>query len=191
MRGKKAALAWLAALAALAAALVFFNAPSAAPGAESGREQTDAMESAAPPGHAVGERLPDFSLQQLDGQTFVLSGHRGQAVVLNLWATWCAPCVNELPSFDRLQRAHPGDVAVLAIHSDLITDDVAAFLAGYDYRIPFAVDEDGSVVAALGGSTMLPQTVILDRNGEVTYNQVGSMTYEQLEERVREALEGQ
>ena len=94
--------------------------------------------------------------------------------VINLWATWCTPCVNELPHFDRLQREHP--------------DDVAAYLANYDYGVAFAVDEGGQVIASVGGSTMLPQTLVLDRYGVVTYNQVGSVTYEALEELVAAAM---
>ena len=143
----------------------------------------------APIGHAVGQQAPDFTLTTVDNQPFTLRDHRGQATVLNLWATWCGPCVKELPHFDRLAREHADDVAVLAIHSDLITDDVMEYLSHYDYSMPFAVDETGEVIASLGGSTMLPQTIVLDRYGVVIYNQVGSMTYEALTELVEAALQ--
>ena len=143
----------------------------------------------APIGHAVGQQAPDFTLTTVEGQPFTLRDHRGQATVLNLWATWCGPCVKELPYFDRLAREHADDVAVLAIHSDLITDDVMEYLSHYDYSMPFAVDETGEVIASLGGSTMLPQTIVLDRYGVVIYNQVGSMTYEALTELVEAALQ--
>ena len=184
---------WLAALIALAGALVFFNLPSGertiAQAADGPAAVPEAVYvSDAPLGHAMGEQLPDFTLPKLDGEDFVLSDHRGRVTVINLWATWCTPCVNELPHFDRLQREHPDDVAVLAIHSDLITDDVAGYLSAFDYGIGFAVDETGEVIASVGGSTMLPQTVVLDRCGVVTYNQVGSVTWEALEELVEAAL---
>lgn len=143
----------------------------------------------APIGHAVGQQAPDFTLTTVEGQPFTLRDHRGQATVLNLWATWCGPCVKELPYFDRLAREHADDVAVLAIHSDLITDDVMEYLSHYDYSMPFAVDETGEVIASLGGSTMLPQTIVLDRYGVVIYNQVGSMTYEALTELAEAALQ--
>ena len=182
--------AWTGALALLLCALVFFNLPPAAPGGEGASAPAPALaESSAPEGHAVGERLPDFTLPQLGGGEFTLSAQRGSIVVINLWATWCTPCVNELPHFDRLHRERAGDVSVLAIHSDLVTDDVGAYLAEYDYRLPFAIDETGEVTRALGGSPMLPQTLVLNRKGEVTYNQVGSVTYEGLEELVRAAEE--
>ena len=158
---------WIPALLLLAAALVFFNLP-----------EWKAEEPAV--GAAPGELAPDFSLTCLDGSTFRLSETRGRVTVLNLWATWCGPCVKELPAFDRLQQERPDTVSVLAIHSDLVTEDVEAWLADYDYSLAFAVDETGSVISALGGTAALPQTIILDASGRVTYNQVGSMTYEKL-----------
>ena len=186
IRAKQARAAWCAALAALCAALVLFNLPAR----DGAADPPAGYASDAPLGHEVGERLPDFTLTQTDGGEFSLSSCRGRAVVINLWATWCGPCMKELPHFDRLQAAYPDDVAVLAIHSDLVTDDVGKALSGFDYRIAFAVDGDGAVIRSLGGSTMLPQTVVLDRRGVVTYNRVGSVTYEALEELTRAALDG-
>ena len=179
-----ARIAWACAIAALACALVFFNLPPAEKNAMADQTAPGPSHylSDAPLGHAVGDQVPDFTLTTLDGEAFTLSEHRGKVTVLNLWATWCTPCVKELPHFDHLLAEHPDDVSVLAIHSDLITDDPAAYLAGFDYQIPFAVDETGQVIASLGGSTMLPQTVVLDAYGVVTYNKVGSVTYEALEE---------
>ena len=183
MTRKGSRIIWCAALVFLAAALVYFNLPSFPAPAETADPPIE-YESSAPLGHAVGEQLPDFTILRTDGEEFTLSQTRGKVTVINLWATWCTPCVNELPHFDRLQQEHPDDVAVLAIHSDLITDDPLAYLAGFDYRIAFAVDEEGDVIAGLGGSTMLPQTVVLNPRGEVVYNKVGSVTYEALEELV-------
>ena len=87
----------------------------------------------------------------------------------------------ELPHFERLQREYGDRVSVVAIHSNLITEDVQAFLDAHGWQLPFAQDPDGGVIAALGGSTMLPMTVILDAQGVIVYNKVGSVTYEQLE----------
>jgi len=98
-------------------------------------------------------------------------------------------CVKELPCFDALQKGYPDAVSVVAIHSDLVTEDVDQYLSGYDYEIPFALDEDGSVIASFNGSMMLPQTVVLDENGVIVYNQVGSLNYEKLEEIVLSCME--
>lgn len=190
-----------AALLLLCFCLVFFNvsgsvtrrspAPkadaSAPPKASDKSMALKADISTAPAGHEPGERLADFTLETIGGGTFTLSENAGKVTVINLWATWCGPCVKELPYFDALQKAHPDDVKVLAIHSDLITDDPEEYLSDFDYGIDFAIDRSGEVIQALGGSTMLPQTVIVGRDGVVTYNQVGSVTPEALEELVNTA----
>ena len=132
-------------------------------------------------GNAVGQTLPDFSIETLDGGVFTLSKHRGEVTVLNVWATWCGPCVKELPIFEAFADAHP-DVSILAIHGPMITEDVAAWLAETDFSLPFAVDAEGTVTALLGASNVLPHTVVLDRSGAVLYNAPGSITRELLEE---------
>ena len=164
---------WAVALCVLAAALFLFNRPTpAAP---------------VPEGHAVGERLPDFTLTDLTGAPFVLSEHRGQTVIINLWATWCDPCLKELPHFDRIQSENPEDVAVLAVHSGLIIEDIPAFVAGLDSALRYAVDETGDFTALVGASAALPHTLVLDPDGVVIYNQPGSVTYALLAELVEMA----
>ena len=61
-----------------------------------------------------------------------------------------------------------------------MTADVESYLADYSYAMPFAVDEDGSLASLLGASSVLPQTIILSPDGVVTYNQAGSLSYEDL-----------
>lgn len=135
-----------------------------------------------PTGKDVGMLAPDFSALVYGSDCpFVLSEHRGKKVVVNFWATWCTPCVNELPHFDAIYQKFGDEVAVVAIHSDLVTDVVQAYLSGYDYQMPFALDETGGIIKSFGGSTMLPQTIIIDENGLILYNAVGSLTLEKLE----------
>ena len=69
----------------------------------------------------------DFAVECLDGTEFRLSEHRGEVVVINLWATWCGPCVQELPEFAAFLSAHSRDVSVLAVHSEMVTEDVPAW----------------------------------------------------------------
>lgn len=149
------------------------------------------QESAAPveaveTGYQVGMTAPDFTMPLYGGGEFHLWENRGKVIVLNFWATWCTPCVAELPYFDRLAEEMGDQVNVLAIHSNLVTEDVEAWLekAGYAH-LPMALDESGEILASLGVSTMLPVTVILDAEGKVCYNAVGSVTYEFLLEQVQ------
>lgn len=173
-RGKKIAVR-AAALLILIAVLAAVNFPAA--GQESASAPT---ESELASGAAVGERLPDFSVDTLNGTAFQLSSHRGSVVILNLWATWCGPCVQELPYFEAFLAQHP-DAAVLAVHSGPIVEDVPAWVSAHDYSLPFAVDDSGALTALLGASSMLPHTLVLDGDGIVIYNAPGAVSPELLE----------
>lgn len=181
-------IAWSAALLLLAGALWFFNQPEAqavppedtTPPAATQPQMT--VDESIPVGKEVGMRAPDFTVP-VYGQDvpFTLSEHLGKTVIVNFWATWCTPCCQELPHFDEVYRKYGDSVAVVAIHSDLVTDDVEGYLSKFDYQMPFALDEKGTVIRSFGGSTMLPQTVIIDPHGVITYNATGSVTLEKLE----------
>ncbi len=116
-----------------------------------------------------------------DTAYFSLADCKGKTVVINFWATWCGPCVKELPYFEKLQTEHP-EVVVIAIHSGLVTEDVQAYIDASGLTITFALDSDDSVIQSFNGSSMLPQTVVIDADGRIIYNQVGSVTYERLED---------
>ena len=131
-------------------------------------------------GSAPGEILPDFTADLLGGGTFTLSEHRGETVVINLWATWCAPCVNELPYFERLQREHGDGTAVLALHSELVTEDVGAWIDARGCSFPAAVADSRELTDMLGGGDVLPRTLVISPDGTVLYNAAGSVTYEDL-----------
>lgn len=176
-------LAWGFALAALCFALLWFNFLDPAVGAAQNRMKATGAEceQTVSAGFEVGQRLEDFTIPCLDGSEFRLSDTRGKITVLNLWATYCAPCVQELPYFDALFLEHEGDLALLAVHASLVTEDPAAFLAGKGYHFPFAVDtDDNRIWHLVNGSSTLPQTIVLDRSGVVIYNQKGSVTPEKL-----------
>ncbi|MBQ3290755.1 MAG: redoxin family protein [Mogibacterium sp.] len=164
-RAKGKRIAWTVALVVLALALLWYNIP-------------DKSHSSANGGYAVGDELSDFTIECLDGESFHLGDTRGKVTFINLWATYCGPCVEELPHFNELAGEHKDDVAVLAVHSSMSKDDIPAYLAdkGWD-NIQFALDtKDDLVWNIVGGSSTMPQTIVLDRDGRVIYNQVGSVT---------------
>lgn len=160
---KRTIVLWGAALALLAAVLIYVNRPAPGPAVGAG----------------VGETPADFSVVCLNGETVTLSSLRGKTVVLNLWATWCGPCVEELAAFDRLQQEHPKDVFVLALHAPPVTEDVAAFVQKHGYALAFAVAEE-DLINALGGAEVLPQTIVIGPDGAVTHRHTSAVTYEQL-----------
>ena len=85
-----------------------------------------------------------------------------------------------MPYFSELYAAHEGDIAMIAVHSKLVTMDPVAFISDKGYAMPFATDTDDAVTKIVGGTGTLPQTIVLNRKGEVIYNQIGSVTSEVL-----------
>ena len=126
----------------------------------------------------------DFSAELIDGSTFHLADHRGKVVIINMWATYCGPCVQELPIFQDFLQAHSEDAAVLIIHASDPLEDVPEFLEKKSVSLPCAVDSMDDYLYNLCGASpsILPHTVILNRQGEIVYNQTGSMSEALLDE---------
>ena len=142
-------------------------------------------------GHEVGQQLEDFTLPCYDGTEFHLADTRGKITFINLWATWCTPCKGELPYFNDLLQKHEDDIAVLVAHPSMVTKDTPeAYLSDKDYRMSFATDaKENTLWNIVGGSFTLPQTIVLNRKGEVIYNSEKSDTPELLEALFEKASE--
>jgi thiol-disulfide isomerase/thioredoxin len=142
-------------------------------------------------GPEEGQVLADFSIECLDGSTFSIARSRGKVTIVNLWATYCEPCVKELPYFADLYHDHPDDIALVAVHAPRLSPNVDTddFVADLGLDFPVAVDTEEVDVCGIVGSdgATLPQTVVLDREGRVVYNKVGSVTPELLEQLFEEA----
>ena len=109
----------------------------------------------------------------------------GKVTFINLWGTYCTPCVQELPEFEKLLEEHEGEIAMLAVHSSLTGEvepqDYVTDKGWDNWELSFALDnDDDEIFAIVNGSTTLPQTIVLNRRGEVIYNHVGSVTPEML-----------
>ncbi len=110
----------------------------------------------------IGKAAPEFTVS--DGvQSVDLEKLRGHIVVLNLWATWCPPCVEELPSLLAMHRALP-DVEVVAISMDSDDGVYRSFLLRHHVDLVTVRDESGRV-NALYGTAQIPETYIIDRQG--------------------------
>ena len=121
----------------------------------------------------VGHPAPDFSLAMLQPDssksTLSLSNFKGKPVVLNFWASWCAPCKEEAPLLEntwKQMRAQGKDLVVLGIDFQDSKNDSLNFLQLYSITYPIVLDADGSV-ASKYGVTSLPQTIFINRNGTV------------------------
>jgi cytochrome c biogenesis protein CcmG/thiol:disulfide interchange protein DsbE len=124
----------------------------------------------------VGEVAPDFSLQD-SAQKITLNQFRGQVVVLNFWATWCPPCVEELPSLMSMQeRARRRGVVVLGISIDVDEDAYHRFLKQRTVNF-LTVRDPERKVAQLYGVHGWPETYIIDRQGLVRRKIIGPVDW--------------
>jgi peroxiredoxin len=121
-----------------------------------------------------GDRAPEFSLQALDGRTVSLAEFRGKVVMVHFWATWCPPCVEEMPTLEQLSRLlRARDFEILAVSVDEGgAGAVAAFMQRNGLSIPVLLDPARSI-AKLYGTFKFPETYVIDRQGVVRYKAIG------------------
>jgi thiol-disulfide isomerase/thioredoxin len=111
------------------------------------------------------QSAPDVAFADGAGARHALSAFRGRFVLLNLWATWCAPCVAELPALSRLAAFAPG-LRVLAINADTGSVDAAAFLKSHHVALPVFRDSDVTMLKSFKAYG-LPMTVLIDPDGKI------------------------
>jgi thiol-disulfide isomerase/thioredoxin len=124
-----------------------------------------------------GKPAPSVAFTDPDGKPAGLADFAGKPVLVNLWATWCAPCVKELPTLDQLARN--GGVRVLAISQDSGSHaSVVAFLQAHNIGAlrPYQ-DPKMGLSGALGPDTVLPTTILYDANGKEVWRYVGDLDW--------------
>ena len=117
----------------------------------------------------------DFSLSQLDGRQVSLSDYRGQVVLVNFWATWCPPCVNELPSMQALRDGLADQpFEILALNMGERPKEIQRFLDSFDTELSFPIllNADHSVAKNWKVRGM-PTSVLVDKNGQIAMTEVG------------------
>jgi thiol-disulfide isomerase/thioredoxin len=126
-------------------------------------------------GPQAGELAPDFVLPKLDGSVQKLSNHRGKPVLVNLWATWCPPCIEELPLLDAIVRDYgPRGLVVLGIAGDDDDARVREFVAQRSPAFEVLLDPGGTVGTQYA-ITGYPETFIVDRDGKLTAKFIGPL----------------
>jgi peroxiredoxin len=125
-------------------------------------------------GPKVGAAAPNFWLSTLRGDTVKLSDYRGTVVFLNIWATWCPPCRQEMPSMESLyQRLKGREFEMLAVSIDREGEKVIRpFVAKYGLTFPVLLDPDRKTYR-LYGLTGIPETFLIDKNGVIVYKIIG------------------
>lgn len=124
--------------------------------------------------------VPNFSLPALDGRTVSLDDFKGKVVLVNVWATWCAPCVKEFPSLKHLVELFKGEVVVLAITRDKDRDDIETFIKAFgglpkDFIIVW--DKDNLTQKILG-TDALPETYIISKQQKLLRKIAGETAWD-------------
>jgi peroxiredoxin len=125
------------------------------------------------PGPQVGMPAPGFELPDLQGRPVNLAELQGKVVVLNFWATWCPPCLDEMPSLERLHVAlAPKGIEIVAVSVDERFSDIGKFVE--KYRVTFTVlHDEGKKVSRKYQTFKYPETYILDRAGRLKSKVIG------------------
>lgn len=139
----------------------------------------------------VGNLAPDFTLKSLEGDDIKLSDMRGKAVLINVWASWCPPCREEMQAIQAAYKKYQAKGLVVLAIDFTIQDDltyVKSFVQELKLSFPILLDETGDVSTGLYGVIGLPTSFFIDTQGVLQRIQVGAMLPEKLEEYLLEIL---
>jgi thiol-disulfide isomerase/thioredoxin len=123
-----------------------------------------------------------FVLQDSEGKLQKLADYKGKWVVVNFWATWCPPCIKEIPDLAAFSRAHAATAVVLGVALDYEADaEVRAFARKIGMTYPLILGE-GQSEKQIGKIVALPTTLVYDPGGKLVFTRAGGVTRAQLEE---------
>lgn len=124
----------------------------------------------------------DFNLQvkNLAGETVNMLDYKGKVIFLNFWATWCMPCVAELPSINKLYEQFKDDVAFLLISNESL-EKVKSYHSKKGYDVPFHVSDESSTVPRLYYHESIPYTLIINKEGKIVKSSLGAEDWDDKE----------
>ncbi|MBQ4524257.1 MAG: TlpA family protein disulfide reductase [Lachnospiraceae bacterium] len=136
----------------------------------------------------TGDTAPDFTAELVEGGEITLSEQNGKIVLLNFWATWCSPCVREMPAFERLVEEYKDEVIVIAVNCMEDENAVAEFIKEKGYTFPVAYDVEGNICEKYP-SDGIPYTLVIDKEGVIRKIYLGAGDAEEQYEEYKKAIE--
>lgn len=126
----------------------------------------------------VGLPAPDFTFPSMDGKMVSLSDFRGKVVLVNIWATWCPSCVDEMPSMEKLyKKLKEEDFEILAVSIDSLGEKVVApFMKKYKLTFPALIDSSGAIRMGYR-TTGVPESFIIDKDGILVRKIIGPLDW--------------
>lgn len=137
---------------------------------------------------AAGDTAPDFTAQLANGDSITLSEQTDKVVLLNFWATWCGPCVGEMPAFEKLAEEYQDEVVVLAVNCLEDEETVNQFIEENGYTFSIAYDVDGSINAKYPTSG-IPYTLVIGKDGVIKKIYLGAQDAETQYNEYKNAIE--
>ncbi|MDI6696432.1 MAG: TlpA disulfide reductase family protein [Anaerolineales bacterium] len=125
-----------------------------------------------------GTTIPDIEMVSLKGEPMRPSDYRGKVVLMNFWATWCGPCIREMPMFQEYQDRYP-NLVVLGVDEEETPEKVSQFIEQMGITYTIALDQRAEMGRAMRVS-FLPTTIFVDEKGEIRFRHYGIMSEEQL-----------
>ena len=131
----------------------------------------------------AGQKAPTAPFADADGQDVALADFEGKPLLLNIWATWCAPCKAEMPTLDALAKLEKDRMAVIAVSQDLEgRTPVLAFFKETKVKnlVPYT-DADNAILAAFNNAIALPTTILYDSAGKEVWRIAGGVEWDDTE----------